>query len=61
MVPWIYEGLSSPDEETARRQDLRPGIAAPDLATVKDFYGSTSLRADLGSMPQNRPLTRSTT
>jgi hypothetical protein len=31
------KGLPPPDEETARRQHLRPGVAAPDLATVKDF------------------------
>ena len=31
------KGLSSPDEETVRRQHLRANAAAPDLATVKDF------------------------
>ena len=30
-------GISPPNEETARREHLRPGDAAPDLATVKDF------------------------
>lgn len=31
------KGLSPPTEEMARREHLRSGIAAPDLATVKDF------------------------
>lgn len=31
------QGLPVPDEEAARERCLRPGIAAPDLATVKDF------------------------
>jgi hypothetical protein len=38
-------GLPPPDEEDARGQYLRAGMAAPDLATVKDFlrfYASTS-------------------
>jgi hypothetical protein len=34
---YALKGLSPPDEETARRQYLRSGVAAPDLATVKDF------------------------
>lgn len=33
---YARNGLS-PDEETASSQYLRPGVAAPDLATVKDF------------------------
>jgi hypothetical protein len=31
------QGLPVPDEEAARERCLQPGIAAPDLATVKDF------------------------
>jgi hypothetical protein len=31
------KSLTPPDEETARNQCLYRGIAAPDLATVKDF------------------------
>lgn len=31
------KGLSPPDDKTACHQHLRPGVAAPDLATVKDF------------------------
>ena len=30
-------GLPPPDEEKARREHLRAGAAAPDLATIKDF------------------------
>ena len=43
MASWRYEeeyarkGLSPPDEETARHQHLRSGVAAPGLATIKDF------------------------
>ena len=42
---YARKGLSPPDEETARRRHLEPGVAAPDLATVKDFirfYVATS-------------------
>lgn len=31
------QGLALPDEESARQHCLRPGVEAPDLATVKDF------------------------
>lgn len=31
------KGLPPPDEEAARRQRLRRSVAAPDLATLKDF------------------------
>jgi len=34
---YAQKGLSPPSEETARRQYLWPGVACPDLATVKDF------------------------
>jgi len=34
---YARKGLSPPDEETARRQYLGQDVAAPDLATVKDF------------------------
>ena len=30
-------GLPAPDKETAHREHLREGAAAPDLATIKDF------------------------
>jgi hypothetical protein len=39
------KGLPSPDEEKAREDCLRKGIAAPDLASIKDFlwfYVATS-------------------
>ena len=39
------KGLPSPDEDKAREDCLRKGIAAPDLATIKDFlrfYVATS-------------------
>ena len=32
-----HKGLAPPAEAAARRQHLRAGAAAPDLATVKDF------------------------
>lgn len=34
---YAQNGKSPPDEETARRQHLRPSVASPDLATVRDF------------------------
>jgi len=34
---YAQKGLSPPNKEAARRQHLRPGVATPDLATVKDF------------------------
>jgi hypothetical protein len=33
----VQGGLPAPSEEAAREQCLRPGIEAPNLATVKDF------------------------
>lgn len=33
----VQRGLPAPSEEAAREQCLRPGVEAPDLATVKDF------------------------
>lgn len=33
----VQRGLPAPHEETAREQCMRPGVEAPDLATVKDF------------------------
>ena len=49
---YARKGLSPPDEETARRQSLEPGVTPPDFATVKDFvrfYIATSKpRLDAG-------------
>ena len=33
----VRKGLTAPDEEAVRREHLRTGAAAPDLATIKDF------------------------
>jgi hypothetical protein len=41
----LLKGLTPPDEAAGRRQYLRAGAAAPELATVKDslrFYIATS-------------------
>ncbi len=46
----IDRGLPAPDEEAARKQCLRPGVKAPDLADVKDFIPITATSAFNGSL-----------
>ncbi len=53
--------LRPPDEGAARRQPLRTGVAASDLATVKDFIRFYSAEErGLALMPNVQLLTPST-
>jgi hypothetical protein len=45
----LEQDLPMSDEACARHLCLRRGVEAPDLATVKDFFVFTSLRAMAGS------------
>lgn len=52
------KALPPPDEETVRREHLRAGAAAPDLATVKDFLGFY-IATSRPRLDANRPTTDS--
>ena len=49
----VERRLPLPDEEIAREHCLRPGIAAPDLVTVKDFvrFYIATCRPQLTNVP----------
>jgi hypothetical protein len=44
----LQRDLLTPTKFYAKRHFLHEGVEAPDLATVKDFFVSTSLRATAG-------------